>query len=391
MRLEVKKPEHLVPSYSLTADLLSYLRCRLQYRYHNGSSLPPSRPVQLWYGEFLHGTLELAFRYWQEQHASGRAMPPFPWPCSQRQWRGDTPEWLDHDIGRLADIIEESLKHQGKQANSTAARNSAYKRVDAAINRLGPDLFPLISAAEQRVIGTRGVADGEIEVRCDQYEVHGVIDVLTSLTLSGHSRDNLVREHLHRICPELQGKFEVIVDYKGTRRPLMNEQEWDHGNWQIQTYAWLRERQHDSLPVAAGILLYINELTPSDAEIRAVRRGIDSELTDVVPKGSDSQIIRMWRPGQDLSQLSPTYLLERAIRVIPITPESIKIALGQFDGVVRMVEEDIANEASGRDILNAWSPTCQDRGTCAACDFRHFCPSPCGASEDYQLSTPKAP
>ena len=391
MRLEVKKPEHLVPSYSLTADLLSYRRCRLQYRYHNGSSLPPSRPVQLWYGEFLHGTLELAFRYWQERYFSGRAIPTFPWPCTQREWRDDAPKWLDHDIGRLADIIEESLKHQGKQANSTAARDSAYKRVEAAINRLGPDLFPLISAAEQRVIGTRSVADGEIEIRCDQYEVHGVIDVLTNLTLSEYSYGSLIREHLHRACPDLVGEFEVIVDYKGTRRPLTNEQDWEHGDWQIQTYAWLRERQPDSLPVAAGILLYINELTPSGAEIRAVRRGIDNGLTDVVPTGNDSQIIRMWRSGQDLSQLSPTYLLERAIRVIPITPESIKIALGKFDGVVRMVEEDIANEASGRDILNAWSPNCQDGGTCVACDFRHFCPSPFGASEDYKLSAPKAP
>lgn len=391
MKLEVKKPEHLVPSYSLTADLLSYLRCRLQYRYHNGSSLPPSRPVQLWYGEFLHGTLELAFRYWQEQGASGGSVPAFPWPCTQREWRGAAPEWVDHDIGRLADIIEESLKHQGKQANSTAARNSAYSRVHAAINRLGPDLFPLISAAEQRVIGTRRVADGDIEVRCDQYEVHGVIDVLTSLTLSGHSYSSLIGEHLHRACPNLEGEFEVIVDYKGTRRPLIDEPEWDQGNWQIQTYAWLREKQNDSLPVAAGILLYINELTPSSAEIQAVRRGMEHDLTDVVPTGSDAQLVRMWRSGQDLSQLSPDYLLERTVRVVPVTPSSTRIALAEFDGVVRKVEEDIASEATGRDILESWSPDCKDDATCVACDFRHFCPSPCGAAEDYQLSAPKAP
>ena len=84
MEIEVKRPEHIVPSYSLTGDLLSYLRCRLQYRYHNGSALPPSRPVQLWFGEFIHGTLEMCYRFWDETRQSDGQPPAFPWPCTQR-------------------------------------------------------------------------------------------------------------------------------------------------------------------------------------------------------------------------------------------------------------------------------------------------------------------
>ncbi len=393
MELEVKRPEHIVPSYSLTGDLLSYLRCRLQYRYHNGSSLPPSRPVQLWFGEFLHGTLEMVYRFWTESRQGGKLPPDFPWPCTAREWGGDKPLWEQHDIGRFADTVEVALRRQGKQARSTVARDSAYQRVEVAVNELGPHLFPLIASAERRVIGTRPVPTGNVPLRCEHYEVHGIVDVLTHMTLTQGADDNLIREHVHRACPDLGGTFEVIVDYKGTRRPLISEPYWEQGDWQIQTYAWLRGRQPDALPVAAGILIYINELTPSTEEMTALRKGLKEGTTDEEPeaKSHDEQIVRMWQPGMDASQLSLHFRLRRAIRVIPISCVSIESALSEFDQVVRRAEEDIISEATGGDILEAWSPNCQDQATCVACDFRHFCPKPADAPANYEIKAPTAP
>ena len=393
MELEVKRPEHIVPSYSLTGDLLSYLRCRLQYRYHNGSALPPSRPVQLWFGEFLHGTLEMAYRFWDQLRQSDQQPPAFPWPCTKREWRQNPPNWMDHDIGKFAEAVENSLRHQGKQARSTAARDSAYHRVEIAVNELGPHLFPLIASTESRVIGTRPVPSQGQVLRCDNYEVHGVIDVLTHVTLSNASDDNLIRQCVQQVCPDLPETFEVIVDYKGARRPLTNEAYWEQGDWQVQTYAWLRERQPEALRVVAGILIYINELTPGDTEMKELQRGLSNNSTDMVPENGsqDEQIVRMWSAGMDTSQLSLDFRLRRAIRVIPITPSSITHALASFDDVVRQAEEDVIAEATGSDILQAWGPNCDDEATCVACDFRHFCPRPAGESENYVIKAPTAP
>ena len=57
------------------------------------------------------------------------------------------------------------------------------------------------------MIGTRPVPDSEKDLRCDNYEVHGVIDVLTNVTLSEASDDNLIRQYVQQVCPDLPETF----------------------------------------------------------------------------------------------------------------------------------------------------------------------------------------
>jgi hypothetical protein len=172
----------------------------------------------------------------------------------------------------------------------------------------------------------------------------------------------------------------VIVDYKGSQRPFVGDQYWNQGMWQIQTYAWLRSRQPDALSVGAGILFYVNELTPGAEEMRSLKKGIRDGTTDVLPaqNSTDEQLVRLWRPGNDTNQLSLSFRLRRAIRIVPVTQDSIAVALEQFDNVVRQAEEDVVAEANTGNILDTWQPTCTDEGTCVACDFRWFCPNPAG-------------
>jgi hypothetical protein len=388
MELPIKRPDRLVPEYSLTGDLLSFRRCELQYRYYNGSSLPPSRPVQMWYGEFLHGVLEGAYGIWR---ASGGALP-FPWPYTDfrdedgpQRPQAPPPGLAAHDIRMLAWPIEEVLTHQGKRARSRRTRWAAYRRAERAVNMLGPHLFPLISDVEQKVIGTRLIppAGGPHALRSERYALHGVIDVLTEVGLAGATPGNVIRDAVEAACPGLHGTFEVIVDYKGAARPPFGDEHWDLGEWQVQTYAWLRQRQQLARPVAAGILIYVNELAPSADEVADMKAAVAAGDTDVMPQRGDHDYyaLQTWVPGTR-ARLSETLRFRRALRVVRVDEASVERATRAFDETVATIETRVVEEAGNGSIRQTWRPTCEHRKMCIACDFRFFCPAPALRGQD---------
>ena len=387
MHLPVRSSPKIIPDYSLTGDLLSYLKCGLQYRYQNGSALPPARPVQLWFGEFIHGVLEMAYALWK----TGK-YPALPWPNTTVAWqdRNDPSGYADYDLGEIGRKQEVVLQAQGKLARSSDAREMAYARAEQAVNILGPHLFPLVDAAEQPLVGSRllPIIPGGPTLRATRYGLTGVVDVLTSITLTDVPTTNLIRKAVEDTVAasgmSLPEEFEVIVDYKGARRPpsgtgLANE--WQQHEWQVQTYAWLRQTRAEALPVAAGVLIYISELWPGVSDIQKLQTEMKSGKTDVMPvKGSpDDHFLRAWTSGVAIAnQLSLPFRIGRALRVIPVTPASITTALHAFDHVVADIEGRIATEVVGGHIPGAWQPTCADAQTCVACDFRYFCPKPVG-------------
>ncbi len=372
MKLEIRPSHYLIPQYSLTGDLLSYLRCGLQYRYLNGSALPPSRPVQQWFGEFIHGVMEEAFKTFRERNA----LPP----------------WPNEDIQAICQRIEKRLGVRGKSPRNRTLREIAYSRAHLAINELGPHLFPLIAVAEVRLSATREMPQEQgIQFRSKHFEIRGVIDVLTRVSLSQFQGDNLLLQMLWEVLgPEIpRDDFEVIVDYKGMRRPSVMDDTWAQLDWQINTYAWLRMMQPESQTVIAGVLIFINELQPSKEDLIELQQEIKMGRTDVIPAKdvTEFQTIMTWDKKAEVPSLPLDFRFRRAIRIVKISPKTTTNSLNKFHEVVKNIEHCVLKEKNCGSILTVW-PQKPEEKTCTACDFETFCPS---LKKSGEPRAPKAP
>jgi hypothetical protein len=401
--LGVRDQPYEIPSYSLTGDILGYLRCGLQYRYTRLGRMPPRSPVQLWFGHFIHGCMDEGFRRYRVAVQAGQS-------------HASAMQSVDPD--QVIAFVEERLLNQGIAAWEPWLKLLGYARASIAITELGPHLFPLISQSEIRLTGARGLKPlppGKAFRRADRYEMAGVIDVVTDVEMAKHGGNEIV-ELVRAKLGQLPARFELIIDYKGSRRqPNLatiggaNPSPWDQYAWQVLTYAELRSKQVGSKPVAAGILIYINELLPLDGDLFE----LDREVSGFTPKGGaklstdepvERGLLKAWRdaaklasdaaeaeqetltkagdPAADikaskkLSTAVPWDIrLRRALRVIPNDPLPRATSLTAFDGTVFDIECSRGDEFHGASLLASWSANPADHGTCAACDSRTWCPS----------------
>src|SRR5215831_20236863 len=138
MELSVRPAVYELPSYSLTSDLLGFVRCGLQYRYTRIGRLPSTRPVQLWFGQYLHGVLEESYRRFDQERKKGIT---------------DLPPWPNDRLKDIGDLIKRRLRAQGLAPWSDSLEELGDARAKRAVNELGPELFPLITRAEIRLTG----------------------------------------------------------------------------------------------------------------------------------------------------------------------------------------------------------------------------------------------
>ena len=380
MKLPSRSKAYMIPEYSLTGDLLSFLTCNLQYRYQNKGTLPPSKPVQRWFGEFIHGVMEEAFIQWKHNKTE------FPW------------DWKE-DIRPIEDLIDLRLQTRGlyphdedlffsilnqpdndltiDDLNEHDHKKLASARAEKAINIWGKHLFPLIDSSELMIKGIRNMPQyDENRSRSNYYGINGVVDVLTSMkinkTLEQSNLDNYNNKIIEILKkdPQFQEKikntdeedYEIIIDYKGMKRPPIevndpkSENKWESHKQQILTYSWLRSKQEDSKTIFAGIIFYLNELVPSKEDLMLIKDEMKNGLIDeetLEKYENDFNLIDKWQEDDKAPELSDDFKLGRSIRIINIDEDEIEKSLEKFDEVVYNIEESLIKEIKGCKIQDA--------------------------------------
>lgn len=225
--------------------------------------------------------------------------------------------------------------------------------------------------------------------RGTRYELTGIVDVISSVMLGGANANPLVSLIQARLPNIPAGEYDLIVDYKAGRRPALNSPFRTQFEFQVQTYAWLRSQIPQSRPVGAGVLIYINELSPSRDDMAELKREITQATTDEIPpNGSpDYYAVHTWQAGQPVPALSFDFRLRRALHVVDAAAPLVQHAVGQIDSVIAQIESSAFHEHNTGNIPNNWV-ACGGAEDCVACDFVHFCPAPAHLRQQLQQPNP---
>lgn len=368
MTLSIRPPADIQPTWDVASDLLSFLRCGLQYRYSRPGKPRPSHSSQQFSGQFLQQMLEDAWLL-----ANTPAASPFPWP--------------QQAVQEMLNQVEQRLAAHGVRCHSASGRHYTRLRAAAAINELGPLLLPLLCHARMHVRGSfhnpDTVPHGEFR-DIPACELTATIHAVARLHLQDPelSRNPLVKLLQQQLPQAPAGIVELLVDFQSNRRPdstcnqtLCN----DSTQLQIQATSSLygTRTQH---PVIAGLVCYLSELVPSRRDFQALRKALIQRPGDPdvpAPDSPDAAILRTWKArtaGEVPPLLSLPFRLQRTIRVITVSLAHQQVALKQLRETVQRILQCRSHELLTGHIISAWERNASQITVCRACDARTWCP-----------------
>lgn len=204
--------------YSVTADILAYQQCSLQYAAFTVRRYEPALVVQLFYGTIVHQVLDRAHAHYRGE----LGVPPGTLPT-------------DADIENYFTQVENALI--ARRIRAVQSVREQAKTILKRFNSLeGPTLYPRIIDTECRLQADQG-----------QFILHGNVDVLAA---SNTGDANAVE----------------IWDYKGANRPSVGDPDYQRYVFQMQVYADLYRQKSGTAPSRA-ILYFLNELSGDSAPV----------------------------------------------------------------------------------------------------------------------------
>jgi hypothetical protein len=196
--------------YSVTADILAYQQCPLQYGAFAVRRYEPALVVQLFYGTIIHQVLDRAHAHYRGE----LSVPPGTLPT-------------DADIENYFTQVESALV--ARRIRAVQSVRDQAKEILKRFNSLeGPTLYPRIIDTECRLQADQG-----------QYILHGNVDVLVSGPAGGNEVE--------------------IWDYKGASKPSVGDPDYQRYVFQMQVYADLYRQKTGTTPSRA-VLYFLNEL-----------------------------------------------------------------------------------------------------------------------------------
>jgi hypothetical protein len=235
--------------YSVTADILAYEQCSLQYGAFAVRRYEPALVVQLFYGTIIHQVLDRA-----HAHYRGELGVPV----------GTLP--TDADIDNYFTQVENALI--ARRIRAVQSVRDQAKSILKRFNTLeGPTLYPRIIDTECRLQADQG-----------QFILHGNVDVLAAGTAGGTDAVE-------------------IWDYKGANKPSVGDADYQRYIFQMQVYADLFRQKTGAAPSKA-ILYFLNELA---GEPEPTTRPVNALLEVSLDQASVQQALQSF--GQTVQQI----------------------------------------------------------------------------------------
>ena len=213
--------------YSVTADILSYRRCRRQYGFFKRRSYSPAQSGQLYFGTVIHLTLDKAHAHYRGE-LEGTNQGSFP---------------TEADIARYFKQASDALHNQGIRRLSDDSMQKALDYVQAFNKNFGRSVYPRIIDTEHHLQKDKG-----------QYILHGIVDVVAQTTPGSGWAD-----------------YE-IWDYKGAKVPKNNadgRRDLENYQFQMRVYAHLYQLRNGARPKRA-VLWFLGEADPGKQQLEVV-------------------------------------------------------------------------------------------------------------------------